>query len=186
MQATGIGKLKPNIILMGYKTDWQTCDHKELDQYFNVMHKALDMYLSVAILRVPQGLDCSQVLGSQDGWKTVSDVPRTLQPNESSGDLQAVDSSVRNGLSGSIDSLSRNVSQGKGEESTWNEIGYMIFFLINLYLSIIFRMSLFTPLKSHHPTQLHLLHHNCNHVEDRNRNQLVHSEQNSLKIVKCE
>ncbi|EDW41250.1 GM24663 [Drosophila sechellia] len=111
MQATGIGKLKPNIILMGYKNDWQTCDHKELDQYFNVMHKALDMYLSVAILRVPQGLDCSQVLGSQDGWKTVSDVPRTLQPNESSGDLQAVDSSVRNGLSGSIDSLSRNVSQ---------------------------------------------------------------------------
>ncbi|XP_016966178.1 bumetanide-sensitive sodium-(potassium)-chloride cotransporter isoform X1 [Drosophila biarmipes] len=131
MQASGIGKLKPNIILMGYKTDWQTCDHKELDQYFNVMHKALDMYLSVAILRVPQGLDCSQLLGSQDGWKTATDVPRTLQPNESSGDLQAVDSSARNGLGGSIDSLSRNVSQ-----------------------------------------------------EDRNRNQLVHSEQNSLKIVK--
>nr|XP_036672379.1 solute carrier family 12 member 1 isoform X2 [Drosophila suzukii] len=131
MQASGIGKLKPNIILMGYKTDWQTCDHKELDQYFNVMHKALDMYLSVAILRVPQGLDCSQLLGSQDGWRTISDVPRTLQPNESSGDLQAVDSSARNGLGGSIDSLSRNVSQ-----------------------------------------------------EDRNRNQLVHSEQNSLKIVK--
>ncbi|XP_016966179.1 bumetanide-sensitive sodium-(potassium)-chloride cotransporter isoform X2 [Drosophila biarmipes] len=111
MQASGIGKLKPNIILMGYKTDWQTCDHKELDQYFNVMHKALDMYLSVAILRVPQGLDCSQLLGSQDGWKTATDVPRTLQPNESSGDLQAVDSSARNGLGGSIDSLSRNVSQ---------------------------------------------------------------------------
>ncbi|XP_070070342.1 bumetanide-sensitive sodium-(potassium)-chloride cotransporter isoform X1 [Drosophila takahashii] len=131
MQASGIGKLKPNIILMGYKTDWQTCDRKELDQYFNVMHKALDMYLSVAILRAPQGLDCSQLLGSQDGWKTTADVPRTLQPNESSGDLQGVDSSARNGLSGSIDSLSRNVSQ-----------------------------------------------------EDRNRNQLVHGEQNSLKIVK--
>nr|XP_017034240.1 solute carrier family 12 member 1 isoform X1 [Drosophila kikkawai]XP_017034241.1 solute carrier family 12 member 1 isoform X1 [Drosophila kikkawai] len=131
MQASGIGKLKPNIILMGYKTDWQTCEHKELEQYFNVMHKALDMYLSVAILRVPQGLDCSQLLGSQDGWKTVADVPRTLQPNESSGDLQAVDSSARNGLGGSIDSLSRNVSQ-----------------------------------------------------EDRNRNELLHSEQNSLKIVK--
>ncbi|XP_026845356.1 bumetanide-sensitive sodium-(potassium)-chloride cotransporter isoform X1 [Drosophila persimilis] len=110
MQATGIGKLKPNILLLGYKTDWQTCEHKELDQYFNVMHKALDMYLSVAILRVPQGLDCSQLLGSQDGWKTVSEVPRTLQPNESSGDLQAADSSARNGLGGSIDSLSRNVS----------------------------------------------------------------------------
>ncbi|KAH8380360.1 hypothetical protein KR009_010176 [Drosophila setifemur] len=131
MQASGIGKLKPNIILMGYKTDWQTCEHKELDQYFNVMHKALDMYLSVAILRVPQGLDCSQLLGSQDGWTTSTDVPRTLQPNESSGDLQAADSSARNGLGGSIDSLSRNVSQ-----------------------------------------------------EDRNRNEVLPSEQTSLKIVK--
>ncbi|KAM8708845.1 hypothetical protein ACLKA7_015762 [Drosophila subpalustris] len=115
MQATGIGKLKPNIILMGYKTDWQTCERKELVQYFNVMHKALDMYLSVAILRVPQGLDCSQLLGSPESvWSTANcnlDVPRTLQPNESSGDLQATEQSARNVLSGSVDSLSRNVSQ---------------------------------------------------------------------------
>ncbi|KAH8397425.1 hypothetical protein KR222_003677 [Zaprionus bogoriensis] len=115
MQATGIGKLKPNIILMGYKTDWQTCERKELVQYFNVMHKALDMYLAVAILRVPQGLDCSQLLGSPEGgWTTGHlDVPRTLQPNESSGDLQATEQAARNALSGSVDSLSRNVSQGK-------------------------------------------------------------------------
>ncbi|XP_034482293.1 bumetanide-sensitive sodium-(potassium)-chloride cotransporter [Drosophila innubila] len=117
MQATGIGKLKPNIILMGYKSDWQTCERKELVQYFNVMHKALDMYLSVAILRVPQGLDCSQLLGSPEGiWSTAAnnlDVPRTLQPNESSGDLQATEHSARNVLSGSVDSLSRNVSQAK-------------------------------------------------------------------------
>ncbi|KAH8371230.1 hypothetical protein KR093_006675 [Drosophila rubida] len=117
MQATGIGKLKPNIILMGYKTDWQSCDRKELVQYFNVMHKALDMYLSVAILRVPHGLDCSQLLGSPEaGWSTANcnlEVPRTLQPNESSGDLQATEHNARNPLSGSVDSLSRNVSQGE-------------------------------------------------------------------------
>ncbi|KAH8406189.1 hypothetical protein KR215_006428 [Drosophila sulfurigaster] len=126
MQATGIGKLKPNIILMGYKTDWQTCDRKELVQYFNVMHKALDMYLSVAILRVPQGLDCSQLLGSPEGgWTTANynlEVPRTLQPNESSGDLQATEHNARNPLSGSVDSLSRNVSQG--------ELGLFLFLLV--------------------------------------------------------
>lgn len=75
------------------------------------------MYLSVAILRMPQGLDCSQVLGSPEGvWSTVNsnlDVPRTLQPNESSGDLQATEHIVTNVLSGSVDSLSRNVSQGE-------------------------------------------------------------------------
>lgn len=71
------------------------------------------MYLSVAILRVPQGLDCSQLLGTPDGGNFNLDVPRTLQPNESSGDLQGTEHAARNGLSGSVDSLSRNVSQGE-------------------------------------------------------------------------
>ncbi|XP_023294642.2 bumetanide-sensitive sodium-(potassium)-chloride cotransporter isoform X1 [Lucilia cuprina] len=116
MQAAGIGKLKPNILLMGYKADWQTCEHKDLNQYFNIMHKALDMYLSVAILRVPEGLDCSQILGDESSaQRNIFDVPRTLQPNESSADLNAVDRSAQNGLSGSMDSLSRNVSQDAAE-----------------------------------------------------------------------
>lgn len=39
MQASGIGKLKPNILLMGYKRDWKTCGRLELDQYFDTIHK---------------------------------------------------------------------------------------------------------------------------------------------------
>ncbi|XP_055845958.1 bumetanide-sensitive sodium-(potassium)-chloride cotransporter isoform X3 [Episyrphus balteatus] len=112
MQASGIGKLKPNILLLGYKTDWQTCERKDLNLYFNIMHKALDMYLSVAILRVSNGLDCSQILGDESNTqRNIMEVPRTLQPNESSTDLNAVDKSAHNGLGGSMDSLSRNVSQ---------------------------------------------------------------------------
>jgi len=37
MQASGIGKLKPNILMVGYKADWQTCDKQELAMYFNTM-----------------------------------------------------------------------------------------------------------------------------------------------------
>lgn len=37
MQASGIGKLRPNIVLMGYKTDWRLCEHAELIMYFNIM-----------------------------------------------------------------------------------------------------------------------------------------------------
>ncbi|XP_053954951.1 bumetanide-sensitive sodium-(potassium)-chloride cotransporter isoform X2 [Anastrepha ludens] len=122
MQACGIGKLKPNILLMGYKNDWQACDKKDLDQYFNVMHKALDMYLSVAILRLPNGLDCSQILGDESSAaKNVLDIPRTLQPNESSADLMSADRAVQNGLSGSMDSLSRNVSQA----SSTSDLSFM-------------------------------------------------------------
>lgn len=109
MQASGIGKLKPNILLMGYKNDWQTCDKTELDQYFNVVHKALDMYLAVAILRVQNGLDYSQVL-SEEPPKHITEAPRTLIANDSSADLHGRDKN--SSIHGSCDSLSRNVSQG--------------------------------------------------------------------------
>lgn len=37
IQTSGVGKLSPNILLMGYKGDWQTCDKKDLKSYFNVL-----------------------------------------------------------------------------------------------------------------------------------------------------
>lgn len=39
IQASGVGKLKPNIVLMGYKADWQTCTKDELQSYFDTIHK---------------------------------------------------------------------------------------------------------------------------------------------------
>lgn len=62
MQATGVGKLAPNVVLMGYKTHWSTCNHKDLQEYFNVLHNAFDHKLAVAILRIADGLDCSEVV----------------------------------------------------------------------------------------------------------------------------
>jgi len=37
MEITGLGKLRPNMILMGYKENWRTCNEEELQQYFNVI-----------------------------------------------------------------------------------------------------------------------------------------------------
>ncbi|KAK6643926.1 hypothetical protein RUM43_000191 [Polyplax serrata] len=66
LQASGIGKLKPNILLMGYKSDWQTCKRDELLMYFNVLHKAFDMYMAVSILRLKDGLDYSSYLSEEE------------------------------------------------------------------------------------------------------------------------
>lgn len=30
---SGVGKVRPNILMMGFKSDWATCDPKMLDQY---------------------------------------------------------------------------------------------------------------------------------------------------------
>lgn len=37
IQSSGFGKLSPNIVMMGYKTDWATCGFPVLKTYFNVL-----------------------------------------------------------------------------------------------------------------------------------------------------
>lgn len=37
IQASGVGKLKPNVLMMGFKSDWLTCSHEDLQGYFNVL-----------------------------------------------------------------------------------------------------------------------------------------------------
>ena len=34
LQASGIGKMKPNILLLGYQRDWRNCDDNKIDEYF--------------------------------------------------------------------------------------------------------------------------------------------------------
>ena len=56
MQATGVGKLAPNVVLMGYKTHWSTCNPQGSARIFQCSSK-----LAVAMLRIAEGLDCSEV-----------------------------------------------------------------------------------------------------------------------------
>lgn len=57
VQAAGVGRLAPNVLLMGYKADWTTAPAEDLVAYFNVLHTAFESRLAVAIVRVCGGLD---------------------------------------------------------------------------------------------------------------------------------
>lgn len=37
LQVAGIGKLKPNVLMIGYKNDWMACNKDDLLSYFNVL-----------------------------------------------------------------------------------------------------------------------------------------------------
>jgi len=41
MQTVGLGKLKPNIIMLGYKNNWFKCSTQDLNMYFNVLQYVL-------------------------------------------------------------------------------------------------------------------------------------------------
>ncbi|CAG0898086.1 unnamed protein product [Cyprideis torosa] len=62
MLCSGIGKVRPDIILVGYKQDWSTCSEEALEEYFKVVEEAFDMNMAVGILRCPGGLDFSEVI----------------------------------------------------------------------------------------------------------------------------
>ncbi|KAK7083972.1 hypothetical protein SK128_027921, partial [Halocaridina rubra] len=62
MANVGLGKLQPNMVLMGYKTTWQSCPSEELNSYFRTIHYAFDMHYAVGVLRLDGGLDYSTIV----------------------------------------------------------------------------------------------------------------------------
>lgn len=63
IQTAGLGKLRPNVLAMGYKQDWNTCDINSVNEYFGVLQDAFDKNLGVMILRAGSGgLDFSDLM----------------------------------------------------------------------------------------------------------------------------
>lgn len=57
IELSGLGRLKCNILMIGYKSSWQDCLEHDLLDYFKIIHTALDMHLGLCILRIGEGLD---------------------------------------------------------------------------------------------------------------------------------
>ncbi|XP_063232957.1 bumetanide-sensitive sodium-(potassium)-chloride cotransporter isoform X2 [Bacillus rossius redtenbacheri] len=87
LQASGVGKLRPNVVLLGYKADWSSCDKSHLASYFNVIHKALDMYMAVGILRLQNGLDYSKMI---DGTITANGTSGLVKKAIAQGSLESL------------------------------------------------------------------------------------------------
>ncbi|KAL3078264.1 hypothetical protein niasHS_012151 [Heterodera schachtii] len=69
LQIAGLGKLRPNIILMGYKSNWTQANAnvekglEEINDYFGLIQDAFDLNMSVAVLRnSAKGLDISELI----------------------------------------------------------------------------------------------------------------------------
>ncbi|XP_041980816.1 bumetanide-sensitive sodium-(potassium)-chloride cotransporter [Aricia agestis] len=62
LQASGLGKLKPNILLMGVREDWESSTRQELVDYVDILHKALDVHVALALLRVEGGVRAAAAL----------------------------------------------------------------------------------------------------------------------------
>ncbi|NXA77764.1 S12A3 protein, partial [Thryothorus ludovicianus] len=62
IQAAGLGKMRPNILVLGYKRDWQTASPQSLEDYVGILHDAFDFKYGVCLMRMKEGLNVSRVL----------------------------------------------------------------------------------------------------------------------------
>ena len=58
MELSGLGKMKPNLLLVGFKENWQISSSKTRS-YYQVLQSGFELNLSVAILRISGGMDLS-------------------------------------------------------------------------------------------------------------------------------
>uniref|UniRef100_A0A8V0ZD43 Solute carrier family 12 member 1 n=1 Tax=Gallus gallus TaxID=9031 RepID=A0A8V0ZD43_CHICK len=65
LQASGLGRMKPNTLVIGFKKDWRNAAVTQVENYVGVIHDAFDFELGTIIVRIGQGFDISQVLQVQ-------------------------------------------------------------------------------------------------------------------------
>ncbi|XP_030635261.1 solute carrier family 12 member 3-like [Chanos chanos] len=72
MQATGLGKMKPNTLVVGFKSNWQECSSGSLEDYVNTIIDSFDSNYGVLILRMMDGLDITEEIESEANRSAVN------------------------------------------------------------------------------------------------------------------
>ncbi|XP_074442977.1 solute carrier family 12 member 3 [Larus michahellis] len=62
IQAAGLGKMRPNILALGYKRNWRTVSPQSLEDYVGILHDAFDFKYGVCLMRMKEGLNVSRVM----------------------------------------------------------------------------------------------------------------------------
>ncbi|XP_050991390.1 solute carrier family 12 member 3 [Labeo rohita] len=65
LQSTGLGRMKPNVLVMGFKKNWRKAQPSNIDNYIGILHNAFDLQYGVCVLRMKEGLDISRTMQAQ-------------------------------------------------------------------------------------------------------------------------
>lgn len=66
LQAAGLGRLRPNTLVVGFKNDWREGDMNNVETYIHMIHDAFDFQYGAVVLRLKEGLDVSHIQGQDD------------------------------------------------------------------------------------------------------------------------
>ncbi|CAB1424381.1 unnamed protein product [Pleuronectes platessa] len=66
LKGAALVRIKPNVLLMGFKKDWRCDSPQAAHHYIGILHDVFDLHSSVCLLRVKEGLDFSHPTQSHD------------------------------------------------------------------------------------------------------------------------
>ncbi|KAG7314051.1 hypothetical protein KOW79_022547 [Hemibagrus wyckioides] len=115
MQASGLGKLKPNTLVMGFKTNWKECSPYNLEDYVNTIYDTFDSNYGVCILKMMDGLDIAEELESEDNSNHAFEADETMESEQSQKSEIESDDEKTNHV---IDNKSRTVFQNNQGRKT--------------------------------------------------------------------
>ena len=82
IQTAGLGAMRPNTVLLGYKEDWRESSQEEVGDYVNLLRKAFHMRLGVMVGRGLRTIDWDASVpdrtGTVDVWWLVDDGGLTM------------------------------------------------------------------------------------------------------------
>ena len=73
MQSVGVGKLKPNTLMIGFKNNWYTEKPESVLEYYEIINDAFQLQYGIGILRLEGGLDHSDLLGDTEALADCDD-----------------------------------------------------------------------------------------------------------------
>ncbi|XP_054070318.1 solute carrier family 12 member 1 isoform X2 [Rissa tridactyla] len=95
LQASGLGRMKPNTLVIGFKKDWRNATATQVENYVGVIHDAFDFELGMIIVRISQGFDISQVLQVQEELEKLEQERLALEATIKENDFEEGRSGIR-------------------------------------------------------------------------------------------
>uniref|UniRef100_A0A8D0AY29 Solute carrier family 12 member 1 n=1 Tax=Sander lucioperca TaxID=283035 RepID=A0A8D0AY29_SANLU len=66
LQASGLGRMKPNTLVLGFQRNWRTASTEAVQSYVGILHDAFDFEYGTVMLRMDQGLDVSHIVEAEE------------------------------------------------------------------------------------------------------------------------
>ncbi|XP_054474326.1 solute carrier family 12 member 1 [Anoplopoma fimbria] len=66
LQASGLGRMKPNTLMIGFQRNWRTAGREAVQSYVGVLHDAFDFDYGTVIVRMGEGLDVSHFVEAEE------------------------------------------------------------------------------------------------------------------------